>query len=102
QRGPMPDDLREQWHRVRQIVEAMGIPMVDREGYEADDLIGTLAKQAEAEGLETFILTADTDQHQLVTEHVRMIAPGGYKQRFSDARIYDLQAVPAHTGFWTA
>jgi DNA polymerase-1 len=98
-RASMPDDLREQWGRVRQIVDAMGIPIVEMEGYEADDLIGTLAKQGEAEGLDTYILTADTDQHQLITEHVRMIAPGGYKQRFSDARIYDLEAVQERYGF---
>ncbi len=99
QRGPMPDDLREQFGRIRQIIEAMGIPIVEQEGYEADDLIGTLAKQAEGEDLDTYILTADTDQHQLITEHVRMIAPGGYKQRFSDARIYDLEAVHERYGF---
>jgi DNA polymerase-1 len=98
-RASMPDDLREQWGRVREIVDAMGIPIVEMEGFEADDLIGTLAKQAEAEGLDTYILTADTDQHQLITEHVRMIAPGGYKQRFSDARIYDLDAVRERYGF---
>lgn len=99
QRGPMPDDLREQFGRIRQIIEAMGIPIVELEGYEADDLIGTLAKQGEVEELDTYILTADTDQHQLITERVRMIAPGGYKQRFSDARIYDLEAVHERYGF---
>jgi DNA polymerase-1 len=81
------------------MVEALGIPIMELEGYEADDLIGTLAKQAEEEGLDTFILTADTDQHQLVTEHVRLVAPGGYKQRFSEARIYDLEAVHERYGF---
>jgi DNA polymerase-1 len=99
QRGPMPDDLRDQLHRVREMVEALGIPIMEQEGYEADDLIGTLAKQAEGEGLDTYILTADTDQHQLVSEHVRLIAPGGYKQRFSEARIYDLEAVHERYGF---
>jgi DNA polymerase I len=99
QRGPMPDDLRDQLHRVREMVEALGIPIMEVAGYEADDLIGTLARQAEAKGVDTFILTADTDQHQLITEHVRMIAPGGYKQRFSDARIYDLDAVHERYGF---
>ncbi len=99
QRAPMPDDLRDQMGRVRQIVEALGIPIVEMEGYEADDLIGTLSRQAEKQGLETFILTADTDQHQLVTDHVRMIAPGGYRQRFSEARIYDKEAVEERYGF---
>ncbi|MDQ6695026.1 MAG: DNA polymerase, partial [Chloroflexota bacterium] len=99
QRGPMPDDLRDQMSRVRQVVEALGLPIVELAGYEADDLIGTLAKEAEEKGLDTYILTADTDQHQLVTEHVYMIAPGGWKQRFSDAKIYDRQAVLDRYGF---
>jgi DNA polymerase-1 len=99
QRGPMPDDLRDQMGRVRQIVEALGIPIVELSGFEADDLIGTLSKQAEGLGLDTYILTADTDQHQLVSDAVKMIAPGGYKQRFSDARIYDLPAVIERYGF---
>jgi DNA polymerase-1 len=99
QRGPMPDDLRDQMGRVRQIVEALGIPIMELAGFEADDLIGTLSKQAEEQGIDTFILTADTDQHQLVSDRVKMIAPGGYKQRFSDARIYDKPAVIERYGF---
>lgn len=99
QRGPMPDDLRDQMGRVRQIVEALGIPIMEVAGFEADDLIGTLSRQAEGMGLDTFILTADTDQHQLISDHVRMIAPGGYKQRFSDAVIYDKARVQERYGF---
>jgi DNA polymerase-1 len=99
QRGPMPDDLREQFGRVRQFIEAMDIPIVELAGYEADDVIGTLSRQAEEQGLDTYILTADTDQHQLVSEHVRMIAPGGYAQRFSEARVYDVDAVRERYGF---
>src|SRR5205807_6882896 len=67
--------------------------------YEADDLIGTLSKQAEQMGLETYILSGDNDQHQLVTDHVRMIAPGGYRQRFSEATIYDVPKVYERYGF---
>lgn len=99
QRGPMPDDLRDQMGRVRQIVEALGIPIMELAGFEADDLIGTLSLQAEEQGIDTYILTADTDQHQLVSDRVKMIAPGGYKQRFSDARIYDKPAVIERYGF---
>jgi DNA polymerase-1 len=99
QRGPMPGDLHDQLGRVRQMVEAMGIPIMEVAGYEADDLIGTLSRQAEEAGLDTYILTADTDQHQLVSDQVRMIAPGGYKQRFSEAKIYDKQAVIERYGF---
>lgn len=98
-RGPMPDDLRDQMGRVRQIVEALGIPIMEVAGFEADDLIGTLSRQAEGMNLDTYILTADTDQHQLISDHVRMIAPGGYKQRFSDAVIYDKARVLERYGF---
>jgi DNA polymerase I len=99
QRGPMPHDLRDQLGRVRQLIEALGIPIVELAGFEADDLIGTLSRQAEHEGIDTLILTADTDQHQLVSDHTRMIAPGGYAQRFSDAKVYDVAAVEERYGF---
>ncbi len=98
-RAAMPDDLRQQIGRVRQLVEVLGIPIAELDNYEADDVIGTLSKQAEQEGLDTYILTADTDQHQLISDHVRMIAPGGYAQRFSEARIYDVPAVEERYGF---
>ncbi|MEO5953561.1 MAG: DNA polymerase I [Chloroflexia bacterium] len=98
-RSAMPDDLRQQIGRVRQLVDVLGIPKAELDNFEADDVIGTLSKQADALGLDTFILTADTDQHQLVSEHVRMIAPGGYAQRFSEAKIYDVQAVEDRYGF---
>ncbi len=99
QRGSMPDDLRPQFDRIRQVIAAIGMPVLELAGYEADDLIGTLSKQAEKLGLETIILTADNDQHQLVTEHVRLLAPGGYYQRFSEARLYDVQAIHDRYGF---
>jgi DNA polymerase-1 len=98
-RTAMPDDLRGQMSRVREIVQAMGIPIFELQGFEADDLIGTLSKQAEEMGIDTYILSGDNDQHQLVSEHVRMIAPGGYRQRFSDAKVYDLDAVHERYGF---
>ena len=98
-RSAMPDDLREQMKRVRQIVEAMGIPIVEKEGFEADDLIGTLALQAEQEGLDTYILTGDNDQHQLVTDHVWVISPGGYRMRFSEPTLYDVEKVEERYGF---
>ncbi|MEP6775361.1 MAG: DNA polymerase I, partial [Chloroflexota bacterium] len=98
-RSSMPDDLRQQIGRVRELVEALDIPIAELDNFEADDVIGTLSKQADEMGLETYILTADTDQHQLVSEHVKMIAPGGYAQRFSEAKIYDLKAVEERYGF---
>jgi len=72
-RPPMPDDLRTQIAPLHQIVEAMGLPLLVIEGVEADDVIGTLAKQASDAGIETVISTGDKDMAQLVTEHVRLI-----------------------------
>ena len=55
-RKPMPDELRPQFERCKQLLEAFGIPMYSLPGYEADDVIGALARQAEAKGLETIIV----------------------------------------------
>jgi len=71
-RTPMPDDLREQIPWVRKVIEAMGIPMVQLDGYEADDVIGTLAKTASAAGIRTIIASEDKDLLQLVDDNVRM------------------------------
>jgi len=72
-RPPMPDDLRTQIAPIHEIVEAMGLPLLVIDGVEADDVIGTLAKQASDAGLETVISTGDKDMAQLVTDHVRLI-----------------------------
>ncbi|QBG36362.1 DNA polymerase I [Litorilituus sediminis] len=72
-RPPMPDDLRSQIAPLHEIIEAMGLPLLVVPGVEADDVIGTLAKQASEQGIETVISTGDKDMAQLVTEHVRLI-----------------------------
>jgi len=72
-RPPMPDDLRCQIAPLHEIIEAMGIPLLVIEGVEADDVIGTLAHQADKLGIETVISTGDKDMAQLVTPHVRLI-----------------------------
>ncbi len=91
QRPELADDLHIQLERSRQIVEAMGIPVFGMEGYEADDLLGTLARQANERGIETIIVTGDTDTLQLVNPHVRVLmftpqAGGGFT-------LYDESAV---------
>ncbi len=96
-RPETPDDLKHQLERIRQLLAAFGIPVVTREGYEADDLIGTLAARATANGLEVLVVTGDTDLLQLVDENVRVILPG--RQRFGDYRVYDRQAVIERYGF---
>ena len=60
-RGAMSDDLRPQFTRVRQVVNALSLPIYELDGYEADDLLGCLAQQAEVAGLDTVILTGDLD-----------------------------------------
>ncbi|MDH5358701.1 MAG: DNA polymerase I [Gammaproteobacteria bacterium] len=72
-RPPMPDDLREQIEQIHAIIKAMGLPLLMIEGVEADDVIGTLAKQATDHGIETIISTGDKDMAQLVNEHVTLI-----------------------------
>ncbi|NRP36719.1 DNA polymerase I [Marinobacterium sp. xm-d-579] len=73
QRPPMPDDLREQIEPVHNIIKAMGLPLLVEEGVEADDVIGTLARQAEAHNLEVVISTGDKDMAQLVDDKVTLI-----------------------------
>jgi len=72
-RPPMPDDLRTQIAPLHEIIAAMGLPLLVIPGVEADDVIGTLAKQAHEQGIETVISTGDKDMAQLVTPHVRLI-----------------------------
>ncbi|MCP4992148.1 MAG: DNA polymerase I [Colwellia sp.] len=72
-RPPMPDDLRTQIAPLHEIITAMGLPLLVVPGVEADDVIGTLAKQADELGIETVISTGDKDMAQLVTPHVRLI-----------------------------
>jgi DNA polymerase-1 len=85
-RPKMPDDLRSQIMRIPELAKAMGIPIYTKEGYEADDLLGTLSQQAQEAGLETIIVTGDTDTFQLISPFVRVLAPQG---RMSDAILYD-------------
>ncbi len=72
-RPPMPDDLRSQIAPLHEIITAMGLPLLVVSGVEADDVIGTLAKQADELGIETVISTGDKDMAQLVTDNVRLI-----------------------------
>ena len=75
-REKMPDDLRDSLSRIRQIVEGFNDPIVELDGYEADDVIGTLAKQASEQGLEAVIVSGDKDFYQLVGPHVHLMNPG--------------------------
>ncbi|MHB1133207.1 MAG: DNA polymerase I [Chloroflexota bacterium] len=84
------DGLPEQFALVRQLIDAFGVPAYEIDGFEADDVLGTLARQAEEMGLETLIVTGDTDALQLVTPHTRVLTP---QRIFSETTIYDEEAV---------
>jgi DNA polymerase I len=72
-RPTMPDDLRAQFPIVREICQMMGMPIHELEGFEADDLIGSLAQAATAAGVDTMIVSGDLDGLQLVNDHVRLL-----------------------------
>ena len=72
-RPPMPDDLRSQIEPIHEIIKAMGLPLIVEPGVEADDVIGTLARQATALKRDTLISTGDKDLAQLVNEHITLL-----------------------------
>ncbi|AEP28175.1 DNA polymerase I [Glaciecola nitratireducens FR1064] len=72
-RPPMPDELRSQIKPLHKIISAMGFPIIVEDGVEADDVIGTLARQASEQGIECVISTGDKDMAQLVDQHVTLI-----------------------------
>ena len=83
QREDTPEDIRWAVPRIKQILQAMNIPVLEVAGYEADDLIGTIAHKAEEEGFDVYMATPDKDYGQLVTEHVFMYRPrhtGGFEK----------------------
>jgi DNA polymerase-1 len=75
QRPPMPDAMQAQIPYIHRVVEALAIPALRQAGYEADDLIGTLAHKAEHAGYDVVIVTGDKDMFQLLTPHVRIYDP---------------------------
>ncbi len=94
-RPALPDIMRPQFARIREIVEAFGIPIYERDGYEADDVIGTLSVQATRQGVDTVILTGDMDTLQLVNEHVRVKIA---KRGISDITDYGIAEVMERYG----
>jgi len=89
-RAPMPEAMRPQIPMTREILAAMRIPMLGVAGYEADDIIGTLARMATDEGFAALIVTADRDSFQLVTERTHVLVN---KKGMSETQEYDPQAV---------
>jgi len=86
-RKPMPDDLVGQISYIKKVVKAYNIPIYELEGFEADDLLATLAKRAEERGIDTFIVTGDKDALQLVDPHIKVMST------HKDGVIYDAAKV---------
>jgi DNA polymerase-1 len=106
-RPPMPDELRAQLAPLLEAIEAMGLPLLRIDGVEADDVIGTLARQATSEGMATVISTIDKDMAQLVDDHVTLVNTmdnsrldrAGVAQKFgvTPAQIVDYLALVGDT-----
>lgn len=94
-RERMPDELRAQVERIKEVVAALNIPIFTAEGFEADDVLATLAKQAAGQGVDAVIVTGDRDILQVVDDHIRVLTSG---RQFSDTIIYDPAAVEAKYG----
>lgn len=90
-----PDELYAQIPRIKELVKAFQIPIFEKEGYEADDVLGTLAAQGEKQNVLTYIVTGDMDTLQLVTEKIKVYS---YTGKFSQPIIYDIQKVLGRYG----
>jgi len=80
-RESTPEDIVKAIPYIYRLLEAFNIPILIKDGYEADDIIGTLAKKAEIEGFEVYMMTSDKDYGQLVSEHIFMYKPGKFGQK---------------------
>jgi DNA polymerase-1 len=96
-RPPTPDELINQLGRVRQLVQTFHIPLFELDKYEADDVLGTLSRQAAEKGIDTVIVTGDADMMQLVSPHIRVYYPKSNKA-FSDTQLFDDAAVKEKFG----
>jgi len=74
-RQETPEDIREAVPDIKRLIKAFNIPCIEKDGYEADDVIGALAKQAEKVGYDVYMLTPDKDYGQLVSEHIKIYKP---------------------------
>ncbi len=75
-RPPMPEDIRSSIPIIKELTTAFKIPILELQGYEADDIVGTIAKKAEKDGFDVFMVTPDKDYGQLVSENIFMYKPG--------------------------
>lgn len=88
-RKPMPEELREQVPVMKEVLQAMGITIMEQAGLEADDILGTLAKKAEGQGMEVSLVSGDRDLLQIATEHIKIRIP---KTKMGRTEIEDYYA----------
>jgi DNA polymerase-1 len=92
-RKEMPPDLGEQIPHIRRVLEAMRIPILEYKGFEADDVIGTIARRAAEDGLEVVIVSSDKDMLQLVTDRVSMLNPAKDDEWYDPGRVKEFMGV---------
>ena len=95
QRPETPEVFHQQVERIKEVIHAFNIPIYTVEGYEADDVLGTLARQGEAQDVDVLIVSGDTDAFQLISPRVRVMTSG---RRFSDIIIYDEERIRERFG----
>ncbi len=97
QRTPMPEELKAQLPIAKDVVRAMNIPILELEGYEADDIIGTVSRICEERGVECFIATGDKDDLQLASELTKVILTVT-RRGYNETTTYDIEAVKERYG----
>ncbi|HEY3252115.1 MAG TPA: 5'-3' exonuclease H3TH domain-containing protein, partial [Ignavibacteria bacterium] len=99
-RQAMPDDLIPQIDKIKEVISAFNIPMIEKHGFEADDIIGTLVKRAEKEKVLSFMVTGDKDFMQLINKNIRLYKPSRSVQgnKIADVEIIDEAGVVARFG----
>ncbi|HTE03885.1 MAG TPA: DNA polymerase, partial [bacterium] len=95
-RQRMPDDLRPQIQTTKEILEALGIPIFEVDGYEADDVLGTMARSAAAEGFDVLIVTGDLDVLQLIDTNIKIMVTS---RGITETTVYDREKFQSRFGF---
>src|SRR5579862_112607 len=92
-RTEMPPDLGEQIPYIRRILEAMRIPILQYDGFEADDVLGTIARRAEQDGMQVVIVSSDKDMMQIVSERVSMLNPAKDDEWYGPDKVKEFLGV---------
>ena len=90
QRPPMDPDLHQQFPMVKELLKKLSVPILEAQGWEGDDILGTMARTGEEAGCDMLLITGDRDMYQLSTEHVKIV---GTKKGLSDVQIMTPESV---------